>query len=410
MAEAPATLISIVGVGLRKTICHEPVPSAIIRVMAIPGPISTPHRLLPMLDRVSGYQRPWLVPDVMCRARLFLAAIGISLLMAAGLPARQAQQANASTAETLARLSATIRGQYPSARALVLARGNCILHEYYANNSPDEQWPVHSVTKSVLSILVGIAVDKGLLRLDQKLGELIAEAREETIDPRAADITLRDLLTMSSGFAPHQTVVVPGVWNSSVWMIRRTIMYPPGTHFDYDNEGTNLIAIILRRAVGGNIAEFARNELFAPLQIDRYRWAVDGDGNLPGFSGLFLTARDMAKIGLLYLQRGRWRERQVVSEAYVLDSTRKHSDGGEPAHAGYGYLWWTRTIRDGSLAYFAAGFQSQVILNLPDRNLVMALQSAYSLPGGAAKFINEVVLPAEAALPAGAACVARLDQ
>ena len=215
---------------------------------------------------------------------------------------------------------------------------------------------------------------------------------------------------MSSGFDPHGMVEVPGVWNSSVWMIRRTVKHAPGTHFYYDNEGTNLIAIILRRAVGGNIAEFAKNELFAPLQIDRYHWAVDGDGNLPGYSGLLLTGRDMAKIGLLYLQQGRWRERQVVSEAYVRDSTRKHIDGGEPAHAGYGYLWWTRPIRDGSPAYFAAGFQSQLILNLPDRNLVMALASGSSLPGGAAKFINEVVLPAEAALPAGAACVGRLDQ
>jgi CubicO group peptidase (beta-lactamase class C family) len=104
-------------------------------------------------------------------ARPFMAAIGISFFIAAGFPARQttAQQATASTAETLAKLSATIAGQYPSARALVLARGNCILHEYYAYNSPEVQWPVYSVTKSVLSILVGIAIDKGLLRLDQKL-------------------------------------------------------------------------------------------------------------------------------------------------------------------------------------------------------------------------------------------------
>ena len=91
---------------------------------------------------------------------------------------------------------------------------------------------------------------------------------------------------MSSGFAPQEMAEVPGIWNSSVWMIRRTVEYPPGTHFHYDDQGTNLIAIILRRAVGGNIAEFARNELFAPLQIDHYWWALDGDGNLPGSSGL----------------------------------------------------------------------------------------------------------------------------
>jgi CubicO group peptidase (beta-lactamase class C family) len=345
--------------------------------------------------------------------RPLMAAIGISLFIAAGFPARQttAQQATASPAELLARLSATIAAQYPMARSLVLARGNCILHEYYARNSgPDELWPVYSVTKSVLSILVGIAVDKGLLRLDQKLPQLITEATEGTIDPRAAEITLRHLLTMSSGFAPHEMVTRPGVWNSGAWMTGRSVTYPPGTHFEYDDQGTNLIAIILRRAVGGNIAEFARNELFAPLQIDRYQWMVDGDGNLPGYTGLRLTGRDMAKIGLLYLQRGRWRERQVVSEAWVLDSTRKHNDGGEPANASYGYLWWTRTTRDGLLAYFAAGWQSQLILNFPDRNLVIALASSSTLSGGAAMFINDVALYAEAALPAGATCVGRLDQ
>ena len=207
-----------------------------------------------------------------------------------------------------------------------------------------------------------------------------------------------------------EMVAVPGVWNSGAWMVRRSIVHPPGTHFEYDDQGTNLIAIILRRAVGGNIAEFARNELFAPLQIDRYQWMVDGEGNLPGYAGLRLTGRDMAKIGLLYLQRGRWRERQVVSEAWVLDSTRKHNDGGEPASASYGYLWWTKTTRDGLLAYFAAGYQSQLILNFPDRNLVIALASSATIPGGTGAFINDVVLYAEAALPAGAACIARLDQ
>src|SRR5689334_23455947 len=97
-------------------------------------------------------------------ARPFMAAIGISLFIAAGFSPRpaMAQQASASTAETLAKLSATIAGQYPPVRALVLARGNCVVHEYYAYISPDLPWPVHSVTKSVLSILVGIAIDKGL--------------------------------------------------------------------------------------------------------------------------------------------------------------------------------------------------------------------------------------------------------
>jgi CubicO group peptidase (beta-lactamase class C family) len=90
---------------------------------------------------------------------------------------------------------------------------------------------------------------------------------------------------------------------------------------------------------------------------------------------------------------------------------RAHIHGSMPRlKAGYGYLWWTRPTREGAVAYFASGVRSQLIANFPDRNLVMALASASTFPGGATKFINEVVLPAEAALPAGTACVARLDQ
>ena len=147
-----------------------------------------------------------------------------------------------------------IVGQYPSVRALVLARGNCILHEYYGYNSPDVQWPMHSVTKSVLSILVGIAIDKGLLRLDQKLPELVAEATEVTIDfargryhvARSLDDVVGLRSARSGGGAGRLEF-------QRAAMISRTIKYPPGTRFHDDDEATNQILIILRRAVGGNI-------------------------------------------------------------------------------------------------------------------------------------------------------------
>ena len=340
------------------------------------------------------------------------AAIAISLTVAAADTPLLAQQPTPqkvapSNWEVLAQLSATIGQGYPTVRGVVVARGSCIVYENYRFGGADVRWHVYSVTKSVLSILVGIAIDKGRLRLDQKLPELLPEVAGKIVDPRASEITLRDLLTMTSGFESIAPIEVPGVWNSDAWMANRRVKYAPGSHFYYDNPGADLISVILARAVGEKVPDFARRELFSPLGIDGFEWRADLDGHVPGHSGLRLTARDMAKIGVLYLQQGRWRDTQLVSTGYVLEFTRRHSEGGAPLKAAYGYLWWKSNGRHD--AYFAAGANSQLIYNVTDRNLVVALSSTASVPGGSQRFVNEVVLPAEATLSAQAPCIDRLE-
>jgi CubicO group peptidase (beta-lactamase class C family) len=115
----------------------------------------------------------------------------------------------------------------------------------------------------------------------------------------------------------------------------------------------------------------------------------------------------MAKIGLVYLWHGRWHGAQIVSNAYVLDSRKKHTDGGPPVNAAYGYLWWVDNTGANLGAFFAAGFKSQVIYVVPERELVAAI-SAESIPGGSRGFVNDIVLPAEAGLTDSAQCIARL--
>jgi CubicO group peptidase (beta-lactamase class C family) len=190
-------------------------------------------------------------------------------------------------------------------------------------------------------------------------------------------------------------------------MLNRTMKYAPGTHFFYDDIGTNLLSVILSRAINQNAERFAQQVLFDPLQINDYTWISDAEGHLLGDTGLSLNARDMAKIGLLYLWHGRWRGAQIVSNAYVLDSTKKHSDGGPPVNAAYGYLWWIENTGANPGAFFAAGFKSQVIYVVPERELVAAI-SAESIPGGTRGFVNDIVLPAEAGLTDSAQCIARL--
>jgi CubicO group peptidase (beta-lactamase class C family) len=338
-----------------------------------------------------------------------MAALALTLALLPGLaPAAAAQDAKAP-----ANPQTSLAERTPSLRALVIARGNCIAFEYYRKDiTAETQSPVQSVTKSVLSILIGIAIDEGHLRLDQKLSEIFPEAFDENTDPLARDITVADVLTKTEGFAETG----PGDFKVSGaasrkermwrWMLNRRVAYPRGTHFRYDGIGSDLLAVVLSRAIKQDAGEFAKRKLFDPLQITNYTWYADSEGYLHGESGLHLTARDMAKIGILYLQHGRWGQTQIVSADYVRDSTTRHNDGGPPVKAGYGYQWW---ISKNGNVFFASGKHSQLISVTPNRNLVLAF-AADSIPGGAGDFVRNVVLPIADGLPDQAPCLVQVGK
>jgi CubicO group peptidase (beta-lactamase class C family) len=338
-----------------------------------------------------------------------IAAVTLMLVLCLGFaPAAVAQDVKA-----LANPQSDVAEKYPGLRALVIARGNCIAFEYYRKGiGAQTQSPVQSVTKSVLSILIGIAIDEGYLRLDTKLSEIFPDAFDENTDPLAADITVADVLTKTEGFADAN----PGDFNLSgalprkerIWrsMLNRRVAYPRGTHFRYDGIGSDLLAVVLSKAIKQDAGDFAKRRLFDPLQITDYTWYADSEGYLHGESGLRLTARDMAKIGILYLQHGRWGDAQIVSDGYVRDSTTRHNDGGPPVNAGYGYQWW---ISKNGNVFFASGLHGQLISVTPNRNLVLAF-AADSIPGGAGGFVRNVVLPMTDGLQDQAPCMVQVGQ
>ena len=190
--------------------------------------------------------------------RIGLAAIPLCFGTASNALAQERRELAASTPAAVvagpnADLSARLAKQYPTIRSLVLARGGCVEFEYYqAGVDARSQSPVRSITKSVLSVLVGIALDRGYLRLDQKLSELVPEVFDPAVDPGVRDITIRHLLTMTSGFGSAPFGAKAGVPPREMWqwILHRPRRDRPGAHFSYDDDGTNLLSVALRGRSG----------------------------------------------------------------------------------------------------------------------------------------------------------------
>jgi len=148
----------------------------------------------------------------------------------------------------------------------------------------------------------------------------------------------------------------------------------PGVHFEYSNGGSYLLSAILQKATKMSPLEFAQKHLFGPLGITDVKWPISRQGINIGYGEMRLRPHDMAKFGLLYLNKGRWEDRQIVSEAWVKASTRKHISGN--IFDGYGYQWWISPIRLYSLQYYmAVGYLGQFIFVLPEKNLVVVFTS-----------------------------------
>jgi len=359
----------------------------------------------------------WLVRVLTAVALVVITALSIvfwSISSAAEGPA--VDNDRIANSQLLSNLTERLAEQYPNLRALVLARSNCLFFEYYnKNTSVETQSHVYSVTKSVLSILIGIARDQGYLHLDEKLSNVFPEEFDENVDPLAREITVRDLLTKTEGFAEagegdfKMSPPVAGKRNLWRWMLNRRVKYSRGTRFRYDGIGSDLLSVVLSRKIRQSAADFAKQKLFDPLHIDNYTWYVDSEEHLHGEFGLYLTARDMAKVGILYLQHGRWGSSQIVSDEYVRDSTSKHNDGGPPIDTAYGYQWWIGKTNTNLDAFFAAGYKGQLIYVDPAQNLVIAV-SAESIPGGSRKLVANVILPAVAQLSGPVSCAAQYGQ
>ncbi len=302
--------------------------------------------------------------------------------------------------ERLADMLATIQEQDHRIDGLVIVRhGHLVLETYHHPFREGSLHVINSCTKSVLSALIGIAIEQGHIEgTYQRVLHLLPGRTVANLDERKSQLTLEDLLTMTTGLECRDSYLYR--WRgfremerSSDWVqfvLDLPVVDQPGTRFEYCNGASLLLSAILQEATGTNALEFAQEHLFDPLGVTEVEWPTTPDGINTGWGGIRMHPRDMAKFGLLYLQEGRWAGEQVVPSAWVEASTRKHI--AATLQDGYGYQWW---IAENGI-YMALGYAGQFIFVVPAQDLVVVAVSNldeedFYIPQ---ILLNEYIIPA----------------
>lgn len=256
---------------------------------------------------------------------------------------------------------------------LVIRNGYLVLEGYRAPYDKDMTMNVKSVSKSVLSALVGIAIrEKHIENIDQKVEEYLPEYFQDA-DPRKKEITLKHLLTMTTGLP---TIETDTNWENSRDWVKYQLDLPlesnPGNNFGYSTGLTHIMSAILTKTSGVSTLELANNYLFEPMGIKVGRWVQDPNGIYFGGAELELTPRDMAKFGYLYLRNGVWNGQQLVPREWVESSVKnrvKATRFGDNVNE-YGYWWWL-----GKDYYLAQGWGGQNIIVNPNLDMVVVFTS-----------------------------------
>lgn len=281
--------------------------------------------------------------------------------------------------ERLADMFQQIRDQRPAIDSVTIIRNGYLVADTHIHPfQPGERHIIHSCTKSIVSILIGIAIEQGYIdRVDQPVLEILPARSITNADTWKESMTLEHLLTMTSGLECRDSYLYR--WRgmrqmraSADWvqfMLDLPMAEAPGTRFEYCNGASFLLSAILQETTGASALEFAQENLFGPLGISDVEWPANPQGINIGWGEMHMRPHDMAKIGYLNLNEGVWDGRQIIPAAWVEASTRKHISA--TLQDGYGYQWW---ITDEG-TYMALGYAGQFIFVVPEKDLVVVFTS-----------------------------------
>ncbi|MDR0924636.1 MAG: beta-lactamase family protein [Hungatella sp.] len=317
--------------------------------------------------------------------------------------------------EKMKELEKTINSDYHNITGIVVQKNGIKLYENYFNGyTAHNALHIYSVTKSVFSALIGIAIDKGHIKsVDQKVLDFFPDYIVKTSEKTIQGVTLKNLLTMTASYK-YESEPYEEFFASDNWIKAALDLLggekPTGEFMYSAIIGTHILSGILVKATGQPVLDFAMEHLFTPLGINVPRnvvlgnkeehiaamndkntsgWVVDPQGINTASWGLFLTPGDMAKIGQLYLNGGIWESKQIIPEKWIETSTKEHI---RLDRLSYGYLWWI--INDKEHIYGALGDGGNVIYVNTKKKMVVSIASLFMPdPKDRIEFIMEHIEP-----------------
>jgi CubicO group peptidase (beta-lactamase class C family) len=277
-------------------------------------------------------------------------------------------------------------------RSLILIKDGHLIYEgFFHGARRDDRYTIYSVSKTFTSALIGIAIDKGFIKtVDQAMLPFFPEYKNMINDPLKKNIEIHHLLSLSSGIDwdestysyedrrnIHVQMEMTNDWIK--FILQRPMRDKPGDRWIYNTGNVQLLSAIIKKATGLYLHEFAEKHLFGPLKIENYYWNTDPSGyTCAGGSdgGLRLKARDVAKLGCLYINKGMWNGERVLSEAWIEKSTRGSITIRKDSQ--YGYLWHVgldKTYEQAYKYFYHTGSGGHLLMVYPELNLVVVINS-----------------------------------
>ena len=278
-----------------------------------------------------------------------------------------------------------IEGSFTNVTSLLLVKNGQLVFERYFNGYTDQDaFNIKSATKSFTSILAGIMYDKGILpNLNTPIIEILPEYFIDIDDPLKKEITLKHLLTMTTGIEYSENgsksleLFLTG--NYAQLNLNQKQLYKPGEVYEYSSPVTHLLAVVLAELSGQDLLSYAQKNLFDPLGIAPEVWAQDLNGYYLGDSELRLRPQDFAKFGLLILRGGEWEGKTIVSEEWIRRATDIQIPIAHGPHSAYGYQFWVFNVKGHRVSH-ARGYAGQKCVIIPSLDIVCVMTSESVLP------------------------------
>ena len=282
---------------------------------------------------------------------------------------------------------------------MIRRHGNIVAQGWWAPYAPETPHLLWSLSKSFTSTAIGIAQDEGLLSIDDLVISFFPEDTPEEPSANLKAMRIRDLLRMNTGQAEEPSFRNLQTDNWVRAFLEHPVDYKPGTHFQYNSMATYMCSAIIQKVSGKSTLDYLTPRLFEPMGIKKPVWESCPRGISVGGWGLSLRTEDISKFGQLMLQKGRWENKQLVSEAWVEEATGFQSSNGSNPDSdwdqGYGYQFWQ--CRHG--AFRGDGAFGQYCIVLPEQDAVIAITSGVKNMQSVLNLIWERLLPAMQAAP-----------